>query len=209
MYNELREKRLRKLVHGINRVRKKQAKKIDIICNNLISAHRSFIKNLDILRFAANFYESIIDRKNIDELFDAAGELIRNEIKDVKIAFFLRQKNGFEIYPGNNAKKESVGKNTLEDFFTDELVADICMNNRLCSLEQMLTMGLQLVPTMLNNLSAFAVPLIHFGTSIGFILIYRVSDEKIDQEQLDKISSVSAGLARSISRCQVLCSKSD
>ena len=158
MHNELREKRLRLLVRRVNRDRKKQSKKIDILCNDLIGAHRSFIKNLDVIRFAANFYQSIIGRKNPDELFETAAELIKNEIKDVNIAFVLRQPEDFEIYSSNPAKKDS-GKQSFESFFTNELVNDICKNNRLCGIEEMLTMGLQLVPSMLNKLSAYAVPL--------------------------------------------------
>jgi hypothetical protein len=62
---------------------------------------------------------------------------------------------------------------------------------------------------MLNKLSAYTVPLIHCGTSIGFILIYRISEDKISPDELDNISSVSIGLARAIVACQSVYSRSD
>jgi hypothetical protein len=207
MHNELREKRLRLLVRKVNRDRKKQSKKIDILCNDLIGAHRSFIKNLDVLRFAANFYQSIIGQKNPDRLFETAGKLIKAEISDVNITFVLRQPEGFEIYSSRHHKKDST-EQTFESFFTNEIVNDICKNNRLCSLEEMLTMGLQVVPTMLNTLSAYAVPLIHRGSSIGFVLLYRRNDTKINPDVLDNVVSVSLGLARAVMCCQTVCSKS-
>lgn len=209
MYYEPRYKRLRLLVRRVNRDRKKQSKKIDILCNDLINAHRNFIRNLDVLRFAANFYQSIIGIKNLDELFDASASCLEDEIKDAELAFFLRHGDSFDIYSSKYPKKEDAKKEPFESFFTNELVNDICKNNRLCSLEQMMTMGLQLVPSMLNELSAYAVPLIHCGASIGFILIYRTSKEAINSQHLDNIASVSTGLARAIVCCQAVYSKSD
>ena len=73
----------------------------------------------------------------------------------------------------------------------------------------MMTMGLQVVPSMLNNLSAFAVPLFSGGNSIGFVLIYRTLQEQIRPEQVDVINSVSNGLARMIISCQAVYSKSE
>jgi hypothetical protein len=202
MENKLREKRLRMLVHRVNLDRKKQSKKIDILCNDFIDTHRNFIKNLDVLCFAANFYQSIIGQKNIDELFDATAASLRDKIKDAEVAFFLRHNESFDFFSSKHPKKEDAKEQSFESFFTDELVIDICKNNRLCSLEQMMTMGLQLVPSMLNKLSAYAVPLINCGTSIGFILIYRISEDKISPDELDNISSVSTGLARAMVACQ-------
>jgi hypothetical protein len=209
MENKLREKRLRMLVHGVNLNRKKQSKKIDILCNDFIDTHRNFIKNLDVLCFAANFYQSIIGQKNIDELFEATAASLRDRIKDAEVAFFLRHNESFEVFSSKYPKKEDTKEQPFESFFTNELVINICKNNRLCSLEQMMTMGLQLMPSMLNKLSAYTVPLINCGTSIGFILIYRISEDKISPDELDNISSVSTGLARAMVACQSVHSTSD
>ncbi len=206
---EIRYDKLRLLVHRANKDRKRQAKKIDLLCNDLIGAHRNFIKNLDVLRFAANFYQSIIGIKNLDDLFDAAACCLEDEIKDAQLAFFLRHGDSFDIYSAKYPKKEDDKTEPFESFFSNEIVNDICKDNRLCSIEQMMTMGLQLVPSMLNDFSAYAVPLINCGTSIGFILIYRTSKEAIPAEQLDNAASVSTGLARAIVACQSVYSNTD
>jgi hypothetical protein len=77
-----RQKRLRLLISKLNKERKKQSKKIDIICNDLISAHRDFIKRLNTISFATYFYESIIGITELNKLLFTASNLIKNEIID-------------------------------------------------------------------------------------------------------------------------------
>ena len=60
MDSKQRKKRLRLLIGKLNKERKKQAKKIDILCNDLIAAQRDFIKRLSTISFTADFCESII-----------------------------------------------------------------------------------------------------------------------------------------------------
>ena len=48
-----RHKRLRLLVKQLNRRRKQQARKIDILCHDLIAAHRQFMRKLNDVGFAA------------------------------------------------------------------------------------------------------------------------------------------------------------
>ena len=98
MINLARYRRLRVLVHGVNQGRKKQAKKIDILCNDLVGAHRGLIKKVDELRFAANFYQSIIAARNLEDLLETAGSFLDNEIGGAKIVFFLRQGDSFSSF---------------------------------------------------------------------------------------------------------------
>lgn len=205
---DYRQKRVRLLVHKINLDRKKQAKKIDILCNDLIKAQRNFIKKIEAFRFAADFYRSIIGVGSLDRLLTTAGSFLESEIGDVNVVFFLRDGGSFHIYRPNGSKETGSRKQSFESFFTDELAAEICRNNRLCSLDEIMAMGLAVVPGMLNKLSAFVVPLLCGSSSIGFILIYRVSEELITPEQIELADYVSNGLARAIISCQPVYSKS-
>ncbi len=209
MINLARYRRLRVLVHSVNQGRKRQAKKIDILCNDLVGAHRGMIRKIDELRFAANFYQSIIASRNLEDLLDTAGVFLDNEIGDAKIVFFLRQGDGFSSFTCKSEEIENEQTRSFESFFTSEVIEDICRYNRPCNLDEMMTMGLQVVPTMLNNLSAFAVPLFSCGNSIGFILIYRTTWERLQPEQADVINTISNGLARAILSCQTVYSKSE
>lgn len=209
MYNEARYNRVRLLVHGVNQGRKRQAKKIDILCNDLICAHRNLIKKAEMLRFAANFYQSIIAARNLEDLLDTASSSLEGEIIGATILFFLKQGEGFSIYSTENSEKAGAEEESLESFINNETGNEICRYNRPCNINEMMTMGLQVAPKMLNRLSAFAVPLFSAGNSIGFVFLYRISGEQISQEQVDMASCISNGLARAIISCQAVYSKSE
>ena len=59
-----RNTKLRLLFKKLNKERKRQAEKIDILCNDLIAAHRVFIKKLDAVGTTAQFYKSILGSRD-------------------------------------------------------------------------------------------------------------------------------------------------
>ena len=56
------------MIKKLNKDRKKQNQKIDILCNDIIGAQRNFSKRLGIINFVANFYDSIIGATDLNEL---------------------------------------------------------------------------------------------------------------------------------------------
>ena len=62
----------------------------------------------------------------------------------------------------------------------------------------MLEIGLQLSPAMLNQLSAFVIPLVRSQTPVGFILLYRITDPKLSISQLRDVASITTGLSGAI-----------
>jgi hypothetical protein len=211
-----RHKRLRLLVHKLNHERKRQARKIDILCNQFISAQRDFIQRLNTICFTANFYEAIVGTRDLTGLLRAACRLIKDEIPDVNMAFFLRQAGGFKSHLfddrdpqklayGNagSSQPTGFGKQYLENYFAPELVNSICESNKVCTLDDMFAMGLQGSTGGLNKISAVTVPLGLFGSSLGFMLIYRPSQNKITAADLHNISAIIPGLSRAIQSCHV------
>jgi len=199
-----RHRRLRLLVSELNKERKKQAKKIDILCNDLIAAQREFIKRLGTISFTANFYEAIVGITELSTLVLTAGKLIKNESPDSNIAFFLRQAENFELHMFESEKPITLEKQDLENCFTAELVSNICKSNKICTLDDMFAMGLQGKLTALNKISAVTIPLGELGSSLGFILIYRSSQNKLTSDELNNITAIAPGLSRAIQSCQVL-----
>ena len=204
-----RHKRLRLLTAKLNKERKKQAKKIDILCNDFIAAQRDFIKKLNTISFTANFYESIIGTTDLGSLILTAGKLIKDEIGDSNVAFFLRQADGFELHLFKSDQPIALEEQRLENCFTAELVDNICKSNKLCTLDEMLAMGLQGNPIYLNKISAVTIPLGRLSSSPGFILIYRPSANKLTTEELNNITAITCGLSRAIQFCQLLLHSSD
>ncbi len=203
-----RYKRLRVFVHKVNKQRKKQARKIDILCNDFITAQKDFIKKLDSISFTANFYESIVGSTELNGLLYTAGKLIQDEVADSNVAFFLRQAEGFKlhIFESNDETGEQPH---IENCFTAELVDNICKSNKLCTLNSLFAMGLAGNLGQLNKISAVTIPLNHFGSSLGFILIYRPVQNKLTESELNNVCAVTPGLSQAIASCQTLCHSVD
>jgi len=204
-----RQEKLRLLISKLNKERKKQAKKIDILCNDLIAAQRDFIEKLKTISFTANFYEAIVGTTDLSSLFYTSGKLIKEQIPDANIAFFLRQQDNFELHLFESDHPIALEKQRPENCFTSEWVDNICKLNKICTLDDMFAMGLQGNLVGLNKISAVTIPLGQFGPSLGFILIYRSSQNKLTPDELNNISAVTRGLSRAIQSCRVLLHSAD
>ena len=209
MNHKQRYRRLRLLISKLNKERKKQTKKIDILCNDLIAAQRDFIKRLDTISFTADFYETIAGTTELSSLILIASKLIKDETADANVAFFLRQADNFELHIFESTQPILLEKQGLENCFTPEVVDNICKSNKICTLDNMFAMGLQGNLTRLNEISAATIPLSQLGPSLGFILIYRSSQNKLTADELNSIAAISPGLSRAIASCRVLCQSAD
>jgi hypothetical protein len=204
-----RHKRLRLMIKKLNRDRKKQNQKIDILCNDLIAAQRNFIKRLRIISFVGNFYESIIGTTDLNKLLYTAVEFFKAEDTDVNITFFLRQEESFELHMFESGRAIAIERQYIESCFTPELMDNISKSNKVCSLDDMFAMGLQGNLNELNKISAVTIPLGLLGSSLGFILVYRSSENKLTTDEIGRISAVISGLSRAITSCQTLSSAAD
>lgn len=209
MDHKQRYKRLRLLISKLNKERKKQVKKIDILCNDLIAAQRDFIKRLDTISFTANFYETIVGTTELSNLILIASKLIKDATADANVTFFLRQSENFELHMSESAQPILLEKQRLENCFTPEVVENICKSNKICTLDDMFALGLQGNLTRLNKISAATIPLSQPGPSLGFILIYRSAQNKLTPDELNNIGAIALGLSRAIASCQVLCHLAD
>jgi hypothetical protein len=208
--DERRNKRLRLLIRRFNKQRKQQAKQIDILCNDIILAHKDFLKALKTIGFAADFYNTIAGITNLNELLCTAGSYIQKHTSDVHVAFFLLaqsiaegiQPDNFELHVFENDQPIDLEDRRIENFFTAELVGDIAKSNRICTIEDMLAMGLAGPPACLEKISTAAIPLSTPGSSMGFVLIYRSSRNPLTADELKAIAQITPGLGRSIASCR-------
>lgn len=197
MDKQLRNKRVRLLVKKLNRDRKTKAQKLDIICNDLITAQRSFMGTLSLLAFTANFYESIIGLSDLKSIFYCAAKLIKQQLGQVNVTFFLPRDNNFEVYVFEKQQPQTNQFNPAE-YFTPEVVDAVCQANEICRLDSLISMGLEVNPTILKKISASTVPLGSFGVSRGFILVCRCGENDFTATELNYLSSISTGFTRAI-----------
>lgn len=201
MQNKEQHKRLREFVKGLNRKRKAQAKQIDILCNDMLGMHRGFIQTLNKLAFAADFSESMIGWLDLPKLLAEASIRINQQIGPCNLAFFLPQCESQQVYVFECSDSEDENDCRFEQFFNAELIESIIKSNKICMLEELLLMGLQVGPAMLKNLSVATVPICQDGSATGFVLVYRPPSDSITAEELEFITAVRCPLSRAIRSC--------
>jgi hypothetical protein len=210
--DEKRNERLRFLIRQHNKERKKQARQIDILCNDLIGAQKHFVKSLRVIGFAADFYEAILGLTELNDLLVTASNLMKDQVQDANIAFFLLSGGSFEMHifeseqPIDLLSPGGIDEESrrIENLFTFELVETIAQSNRICTIDDMLTMGLSVNPLHLEKISAVAVPLNHHSSSLGFVLLYRPNSSPFGSQELQSIDHISPGLARAIAASRTI-----
>jgi hypothetical protein len=201
MKDSKRNKRIRLLAKNLNRRRKKQAIQIDLLCNDIINAHRDFLDTVRTLTFTSDFYESLIGAVDLDNLFRSCASMIQKRISDANIVFFINEQNRFQSYAFDCNINETDQAYRLEQYFTSEVVESIISTNRSCDIDELLQMGLQINPTILKNSFVTTVPIAANGSITGFILLYKSSSQRFDQRQIRLLCSVRRGLSRAIRAC--------
>lgn len=193
-------KRALNVIRVLRSRQEKQSRQIDMLCNDIVSAHRDFSLKLSRLNFAVSFYEALLSGNDRDEILDIAVQGIRRHIHEAGAAVILLEDNGFNVHVADQGLLEQSETFSFGDWFTRRLVDHISRTNRICSLEQLLRMGLQGPPAILKTLSAAAVPLGRFGQGLGFIFVYRHASCPLSVEELSCIAAISAGLRDALCR---------
>jgi hypothetical protein len=195
-------KRALKIIRKLHTRQQKQADKIDIMCRDMVVAHREFATKLAKLTFVTSFYESLLQRTGLEDLLDAAVWGIRETVREADAAVFLLSENGFDVHMADTGVSDSVEKREFRHWFTRELVNSVSQMNRICSLEQLLRMGLQGPPAILKTISIAAMPLGRFGRGVGFVLVYRPAHLPLQAEELSRLAAISVGLRKAIGSSQ-------
>jgi len=208
MTHDNRRKRLRSLIRNVNRQRKRQAQQIDILCHDLIGAQRQFIQHLETFSFVAAFYKSLLGIRELGRLLDTAGQILGRHMSEAHVVFHLRQHGLFRRYAFDSESDAAADQVRLVDCLTVELAEEICKANKTCKLDDLLALGLQANPAVVNRLSAVTIPLYQAGRSLGFIMLCRPTQQPLTTAEIHRVSSISGGLAAAIEACEVVSSPS-
>lgn len=209
--NDKRNQRVRQLVSRLNKERKKQARQIDILCNDLLAAQKQFLKELKVIGFCADFYESLLGLTDLNELLACAAGIVKEHISDANVAFFLLsnaaeelRNNNFEMHIFESDRPIDLEEKRIENFFTADLIDSISQSGRLCSVDDMLALGLAANPRCLEKVAAAGLPLNHHGCTLGFVLLYRASENPFTREELKSLEQIASGLSHSIASSRIL-----
>ena len=199
-----RQRRLRLLVKRVNKERKRQACKIDLLCNDLIAAQRDFIHRLDGIRFAAQFYKSLLGAADPQALLSRAARSIQEELPGTNVSFFLRRSEETALQVSQRHEALLIDDKPLEDCFNPDLVENICKTNKPCTVDEMFGMGLEGNPQGFKRISLATLPLSDLSRSLGFVLLSRPISQPLTAEELHRTGLVLCGLSHAIAGCRPL-----
>lgn len=201
MNQDQRHQRLRLLVKKLNKERKRQASKVDILCNDLVGAQRGFVKRLNDVSFAAHFYKSLLGISNLSTLLSRAGQLMVDQVPGAGITFFVRGSDGFQRHSYEGNAPIQIDDQPLEDYFERELADNICKSNRSCTADDMFSMGFHGNPQSLSGISMATLPLKDLGRALGFVLLYRPITQPLTAQELFTVGLVTCGLSHAVAAC--------
>ena len=190
--------RARRAIGKLNYLRHKQGKQIDILCNDMVSAHKDFIKELRTLTYAVDFYEVSLGCTDLPSLLGHGADYVKAHVAGSDVTFFVLDNDEFETHRFGDDQDAGLDLEEFEGCFSGEVVQEICRMNKVCTLNDMVEIGLQGNPNAFAKMSAVAVPLGRMGQVVGFILITRNAENDITAEDLADVVSIAPGLANSI-----------
>ena len=196
-YSRKRQDRLRRLIRSHNKIRKKQAKQIDILCHDLIDAQRIFITKLGTIGFSAGFYRALVGVTDLDKLLKIASDQVRELMPDMQVSFYLKQSTKackeipYTSYPADQPDR-------LESFIDEVLIQAIYDTNKVCRLPDLQAMGLPHAADQFNDLKVVTIPLTVACESIGFVLLHTQSLSPLKNVYLEQLCVCSGGLAQAV-----------
>ena len=197
-----RNERALRVIRNLRLRQKRYTQKIDILCRDIVGAHGDFIEKLSIMNFSLQFQESLLGLKDVSGILDAATGFFRNHLQDTSVAIFMIDPRGFDIHFAVAPESPVIEKTQFESWFTPQVVNEISRCRQICSLQQLLGMGLQASPNALKHIAIAAVPLGQISKTLGFVLLYRPAQLPYTPQELSKAAAAMPALRIAIQRIQ-------
>ncbi len=195
-----RRKRVRRLVHTIRQQHKQQQKKIDLLCKDMVEAHTIFSSKLEQVCFSSRMFEKLISCSTQEQVFEAIEKTFTSTFKDMRISIYLNQSESFVYHSNNQFIELPINQHQLEACFSCELCTNIAQSPSICTIEDMADMAIQENLSLLKDITIAAIPLIKFGPTVGFVLVWRAIENPLTRMQLEMLASTSSGIAKALTR---------
>jgi hypothetical protein len=194
----VRRNRIRRVVSELNKRRRIQARKIDILCNDIIASQRNFLNKLKIMSLQIEFYEALILTSDLESVLDCAADTIEALTGGANIAVWIGGSFSCHIFDEQELTSEQA--DLIESCFTREIANEIYKSCRCMKLEELFEIGLP-ESDIFSKLSVTAIPLQDIYQK-GFILIYHTATRPITPQEIGHVATLVPGLSRAIKACQ-------
>jgi hypothetical protein len=188
--------RLRGLVHGVNRQRKIQARKIDILCNDMVGAHRAMLERLDNLAFAGRLHESLIGHSSAPDILTALSTVLASRFGECGVAVLLLELDGITLHDTHAGLSDEVAG--LPSYFTVENIRAICASTRTYSITELLTLPVEIPPMTAEHTTASAIPLKLAHNSMGIVLLYNEAERPLAPRLVSTTATAAPAIARAL-----------
>lgn len=193
-----RNQRALSAIRALRQKQSRQNQQIEILCEDMVSAHGQFAQKLSRMTFVTGFYEALLGSGNLEALLDTAALAIQARLGQTSVAVFILEKQGFDIHLVSAQDKLPLGREHFQQWFTPAAVKNVALAGQVCSAQRLLALGMLASPALLKQISVAAVPLGILGHAVGFVLLWRSADQPLLRDQLETVAAVASGLRAAI-----------
>lgn len=195
--------RLRSAVRRLNEARKVVSRKVDLLCNDLITAYGELSKQLDVVRIQEGFRRYITETRDLEQMLCHTMDWLLRQLGYSNVAVWLAaddqdfQLGAYMKYtiPGDaslcQAMREGVVRNTLRQGLLRYTVEEAA--------EHLTPAELAMMP----NQCVMGASATYLGEPLAAIVMFRSGDNPFtdeDAETLRKISPIFGGLLATLVR---------
>jgi len=198
MNEDTRKKRVRGLVREMKKQHQQQQQKIDLLCKDMVNAHTVFASKLEEVCFSSRLFERLISCNTKMQVYETVYSSFSSTFANLSVAFYLCSCESFQYHAINS--ELAISQSQIESCFSEDLCATIAKSSTVCTIEELSQMAIQDNLSLLRDATIAAIPLIKFGPSIGFVLVYRGADQPLTKMQLEMLASASSGIAKALTK---------
>ena len=188
---EKRFNRLRDAVRRLNESRKLISKKVDLLCNDLVSAYGELSKQLDNVRTQEGFRKATKDAKDLEQLLCHSMDWLLRQIGYCNVAVFLAADDGvFQL--GAYMKYTVPGEQMLTDALR-RVVVPMAAREPLVRLRGQ-DLSDRLTPQELAYVKGhdmMAVNCTYLGESLAALIFFREESKNFQEEDLSLLRQIS------------------
>jgi hypothetical protein len=189
--------RVRELVHGVNRQRKIQARKIDILCTDMVTAHRGMLDRLESLAFTNSLYESLVGCSGPADALTAITTPLARRFGECGIALVTLDGDGIAVHDTHPGLSDEIS--ALPSCFMAENIRAICAANRVFTLSEMLELPVEIPPRTAEHAVAAVVPLKAAAEAVGILLLYNDAEKPLAPRLIHAVTTIAPAIARTVS----------
>ena len=201
------------MVKRANQRRRKQSRKIDILCRDFLWAQKDLIDRLETIAFCADLCRSLLGMTDRRQIFCKACKKLKLELDDPHIVIFLKVEGKFQTHIFESCRHKEITAAAVEDLFGDRLLEKVASSTRLWSQQELLQANLPqlkgsdpVFPPEAEPQHNFSIHATGLGQSDpeGLILLCTPASNPPSTQQLAKLTITAQILAKALKASQPL-----